>query len=188
MKRNSLDAKECIVYTFWFDRAVLGASLAKRDLSIHVVSRAHGHDVYEERQKWAYIPCRGITLQLIDKLFPVSDALTQYLVERYPTCATKVETIHLGVFDSQFITAHSKDGILRIASCSFLIPRKRVDLLIKGISEAAKLRPHQSFEWNHTGTGPMQESLQTLANKTLPSNVKFKFRGYTSANDLMQFY
>jgi glycosyltransferase involved in cell wall biosynthesis len=188
IEENSFEPTQCIVYTYWFDRISLGAGLAKRHRHIAVVSRAHGTDLYEERHKWSYIPCRKQALHHLDKLFPDSDRGTRYLKERYPQYSTKIQTARLGVFDPGFIASPSQDGALRIASCSFLVPLKRIDLLIRGVSEAAKLRPNQSFEWNHFGTGPLKESLKRFAQETLPTNVRHKFRGYVSQDHLMQYY
>lgn len=189
LRDNRLDPKQCIFYTYWFDRTSLGVGLAKRrHPSICLVSRAHGHDLYEERSEGSYIPFRRASLHLVDKLFPDSDRGTRYLTERYPRWADKYETARLGVSDPGFLTARSKDGVLRIVSCSFLVPVKRVDLILRGIGHAAKLRPSQRFEWNHFGTGDLKKDLEALAEHSLPSNVRYYFRGYASQESLMQFY
>ncbi len=188
MEDKTFNSTDCIFYTYWFDRTSLGAGLVRNRRPICVVSRAHGSDLYEERHKWLYIPCRKEALHLIDRLFPASDSSTRYVAARYPQYSTKFETARLGVPDPGFLTSRSQDGTLRIASCSFLVPLKRVDLMLRGIGEAAKLRPHQSFEWNHFGTGPLQEQLRDVAERTLPTNVKHDFRGHVPPTRLMQFY
>jgi glycosyltransferase involved in cell wall biosynthesis len=189
LRDNMLDPKQCIFYTYWFDRASLGVGLAKRRYpGICLVSRAHGYDLYEERSERSYIPCRRQSLCLVDNLFPDSDRGTHYLTERYPLWAHKYETARLGVSDPGFITARSKDGVLRIVSCSFLVPVKRVDLILRGIGHAARLRPSQRFEWNHFGTGALKEDLEALAKRVLPSQVRYCFMGYSSQQSLMQFY
>jgi glycosyltransferase involved in cell wall biosynthesis len=188
MDKNSFDPTQCVVYTYWFDRASLGAGLVGRQRGVSIVSRAHGTDLYEERHRWSYIPCRREALRLVDKLFPDSDKGSRYLMERYPEYSMKIDTARLGVPDPGFVASSSQDGTLRMASCSFLVSLKRIDLLIKGIGDAAKLRPNQPFEWNHFGTGPLQELLERLARDTLPGNVTHNFRGYVSQDHLMQFY
>jgi colanic acid/amylovoran biosynthesis glycosyltransferase len=188
VRDNRLDLKQCIFYTYWFDGTSLGVGLAKkRHPSICLVSRAHGGDLYEERNE-GYIPCRRASLHLVDKLFPSSDRGTHYLTERYPRWADKYETARLGVSDPGFITSRSKDSLLRMVSCSFLVPVKRVDLILRGIGHAAKLRPSQRFEWSHFGRGDLKKELEILAERVLPSNVQYRFMGHTSQEFLMQFY
>jgi glycosyltransferase involved in cell wall biosynthesis len=152
------------------------------------ISRAHGYDLYEARHSHQYIPCRTRSLRLIDRVFPDSEAGTRYLADRFPWFASKCETARLGVKEPGFVTSASSDGVVRIVSCSFVVPVKRIDLLLKGIHAAATQRPQQRFEWHHFGNGPLREAIVNQAEAVLPSNVKSCFPGYSTATNLMQFY
>lgn len=185
---RNLDPRTCLFYTYWLDSSSLGVGLAKRDLpGIRLVSRAHGVDLYESRHQPPYIPCRCESLELLDGLFPASDHGTGYLTRRYPGIMPLCETARLGVKDPGFTTAASADGTFRIVSCSFLVPVKRVDLLLEGIACAARQRPQQQFEWHHFGDGPLRAELERLAS-TLPENVRNYLPGYRPLADLMGFY
>ncbi len=185
---RDLDPGQCLFYTYWLDSSALGIGLAKRDYpGIKLVSRAHGYDLYEARHQPSYIPCRRESLQLLDGLFPDSDQGSRYIAQRFPGVVPYCETARLGVDDPGFITAPSSDGIFRIVSCSFLVPVKRVALLLKGIACAARRRPQQRFEWHHFGDGPLKGEIETLAS-SLPPNVTSHLPGYPSPAGLMAFY
>jgi glycosyltransferase involved in cell wall biosynthesis len=189
IENKKLDPSQCILYTYWFVQSSLGIGLAKRDYpQIRLISRVHGYDLYEERHNPAYIPCRPSSLRTLDRLFPASEAGRKYIVTRYPWFAPRCETSRLGVRDPGFITSTSPDGVLRIVSCSFVIPLKRVDLLLKGIARASELRPEQQFEWHHFGEGPLKSDVEEMARRELPVNVKSYFPGYPSLEHLMLFY
>ncbi len=189
LSRNKLDPADCIFYTYWFEASTTGIGLVEESLpQITLISRAHGHDLYEERSIGSFIPLREQTLNSLDHLFCASEAGVRYIKERYPWFSKRCELARLGVEDSGFITVSSTDGVIRIVSCSVLIPLKRIDLLLKGIDFAARKRPEQKFEWHHFGIGPLKDKLEKMALEILPENVKSFFPGYTSIQHLMQFY
>jgi len=189
IEKERLDPSQCIFYTYWFDASTLGIGLVKNIYpEICVISRAHGYDLYAERHSHAYLPCRTQSLDVLDSLFLASDASTQYISNRYPEYAHLCETSRLGVADPGFITSHSKDGVLRIVSCSFLVPVKRVDLIVRGLSQAARLRPELRIEWHHFGKGRLKPVIESLAQENLPDNASAFFPGYPSLEYLLSFY
>ena len=190
VENERLDPAECVFYTFWLGVSTLGIGLAKKCYpDICLISKAHGGDIYAERHRHAYIPCRPQSLAVLDGLFPDSDAGTRYISNRYPEYAHLCETSRLGVADPGFITSPSKDGIFRIVSCSLLKnPLKRVDLLLKGIVQAARLRPELRIEWHHFGTGSLKPDIESLAQENLPDSVSGFFPGYPSLEYLLLFY
>jgi colanic acid/amylovoran biosynthesis glycosyltransferase len=189
LSRNNLNENNCIFYTYWFDACTTGIGLIKKSLpKILLISRAHGYDLYEERSIGSFIPFRKQSLKVLDRLFCVSEAGMSYIIDRYPWFNKQCELARLGVRDPGFLTSSSTDGIIRIVSCSVLIPLKRVDLLLKGIDLATRLRPEQKLEWHHFGIGPLKQSIEKMASETLPDNVKCFFPGYPSLEFLMNFY
>lgn len=179
-----------VFYTYWFDFAATGIAFAKKDFpNIKLVSRAHGYDIFEEQYyNPPFFPCRETTLSLMNRLFPDSAAGLLYLNARYPDFSSRYESALLGVSDSGFLTQPSKDGVFRIVSCSMIRPEKRVEALLHFIAHAARLRPDQKFEWFHFGEGATREHLQKTANETFPSNAKAYFLGYSTPENLMNFY
>jgi len=188
IRKQNVDAGDCIFYTYWFQYAAMGIGLAKRFFpDIKLVSRAHGGDLYEERRTPPYWPCRKFALKTVDFLFPDSDEGTEYLRKKYPQFISRMETARLGIPDSGVLTKSSSDGIYRIVSCSRMVPVKRLDLMMQGIAVAAKRRPSQKFEWCHFGTGPLKPKLEAAA-KDLPENMAVQFAGYSTQLNLFNYY
>jgi len=188
-QNSSLSPRDCVFYTFWFDNAAMGIGLAKTSLpDIRVASRAHGYDLYEERYDFAYWPRRSAALALMDRVLTDSDAGSNYLQTRYPKFKAKYQSALLGVSPSGFVTQPSQHGKISIASCSTIVPVKRVDLLLEGIASAASLRPDLQFTWHHFGNGDTRETLQKHADHIFPENARAVFAGYTTQQDLFNFY
>ena len=190
LTRSNANPTDCLFYTYWFDQAAYGIELAKqKHPQLKIVSRVHGYDLYEEvYYRPPYWPRRKAALALIDRLFVDAQAGFTYLNERYPEFASVYELSTLGVPDPGFTTPASVDNVFRIVSCSMLVPVKRVDLLLKGIANAAKSRPEQQFEWHHFGNGESRLELQELANSSFPPNAKGYLPGYSTLEDLMNYY
>jgi glycosyltransferase involved in cell wall biosynthesis len=189
-KNSSTNVNELLFYTYWFDQAAMGIGLVKKRFpEIRLVSRAHGYDIYEEYYyKLAFWPCRHTALSFLDRLFPDSQAGTDYLRTRYPEYSSKIKTAFLGVPEPGFVNQPSSDGVFRIVSCSMIRPEKRVGRLLEGFTRAAELRPEQRLEWFHIGNGETRDQLQKQADETLPSNARAYFRGYSDKQSLMCFY
>ncbi len=185
---RQIAADRCILYSYWFDQGTLGAGLAKvRFPGLKVISRAHGYDVYEERQPVRYFPCREAALDRIDRLFPVSEAGAKHLSTTYPQFSSKMEVSRLGVENPGVLTGPSTDGVYRIVSCSRIVPVKRLPLMMAGIQAAAARRPSQMFEWAHlTSDAPTPELQTPLAR--LPSNLAVDFIPYTSQAAMFEYY
>jgi colanic acid/amylovoran biosynthesis glycosyltransferase len=180
---------ETIFYTYWVQPETLAlAMLRERDPSLRVVSRAHGGDLYESRAAAGYLPFRTAILRGVAGLLAVSDHGRRYLSARYPRFDDKVGVARLGVKAPGFSTARSTDGRLRVVSCSFLVPVKRVDLLIAALRVVALSRPELEIEWHHLGDGPLRARLEACASATLPSQVEWRFDGHLPNREVLDFY
>ena len=189
IENNGLDLKNTIFYTYWLEHISMGIGLAQKTYpEIKLVSRAHGIDFHEERFNPPYIPCRTETLRKLDKLFFVSANGKKYMTDRYPSFEHKYEIFKLGVKNPGFLTDYSKDTTYQIVSCSFIVPVKRIDLLLKGITELGKLRPLQKFEWWHIGGGPQMPYVEEMASKIMPGNVRYHFLGNLPNDKVILFY
>lgn len=179
IEQNDMNLSKTVFYTYWLDAATMAIGMAKKERpAIKLVSRAHRGDLYEERFDPPYIPYRYETLSLLDRLYLISEHGYNYLAQRYPRFQSKFEIARLGVEDPGFITESSQDGKFRIVSCSYVVPVKRIDLLIHGLTELGQRHPEESFEWMHIGYGPLKEQMEDMAKRCLPKNIKFHFLGY----------
>jgi len=94
----------------------------------------------------------------------------------------------MGVNDPTFITNPSTDNIFRIISCSYIVPVKRLHLLLDGIATAARLRPEQKFEWTHFGGGGGKNSLNKRMLRYFQSNAHGQFLGHVPNHEVMRYY
>ena len=189
LARNGLTAADCLAYTFWCDSTTAGLALVKRESpDLVVISRAHGADLYAERYDPPYLPCRTFTLQHLDRLFPDSERGVGYVAEHHPWFASRCEVARMGVADPGFTTGRSPDGRFVVASCSRIVPIKRVDLILRAMDRAARNRLDVQFEWHHFGDGPLKQEIEEQARVTLGPNAKAHFPGYSSVDELFSFY
>lgn len=187
VQQSNITLEKTVFYTYWISGATMGIGMAKeRYPEIKLVSRAHRGDLYEECYDPPYIPYHYKTLTLCDRIYLISEHGYDYLAGKYPHIKDKLEVARLGVEDPRFITEPSKDGIFRIVSCSYVVPVKRLDLLIRGLKTLAQQHHEKSFKWIHIGSGPLIEQMEELARKCLPGNISFHFLGYVP--DVISLY
>ncbi len=189
IETQAIDINHCLLYSYWFDHIATGLARIKQKFpKAKLVSRAHGYDIYEEYYYPYYWPCRQQTLEILNSLFVASEDGRKYFCKRYPEYCSKFETAHLGIKDPEFITKPSADRIFRIVTCSYIVPVKRLSLLMDGIVTAAHLHPAQKFEWVHFGDGKSRKSLQTRVVRNFPSNVQAQLMGYVPNREIIQYY
>jgi len=179
---------DVVLYTWWFDGATLGLANFGRRAGVPVVTRAHGADLYEDRHRPAYIPFRAQGLDRVQQVFSASEAGARYLADRYPEARAKIRVSTLGVEDPGFTTRASTDGVFRIASCSFLLPVKRIDLTARAIAALGRAHPKRRFEWTHFGDGPERDTVVAVARDSMPPNVRYDVRAFPGKAALYDYY
>ncbi|MCQ3935850.1 MAG: hypothetical protein DPW18_02265 [Chloroflexi bacterium] len=190
LRKQNLNSRDCLFYTYWFDHATTGiASAREQHPDLRLVTRAHGYDIYEEEYyDPPFFPCRQTTLPWIDRIFPDSQAGAAHLKKRHPEFSPRMEISLLGVVDPGFQTRASSDGVFRIVSCSMIRPEKRIGLIFEAVKYAAERRPSQRFEWTHIGSGGLRDEFQKRAAQEYPSNASAHFPGYSDHAALMRMY
>lgn len=184
-KSISLDEiKDAIFYSYRFEYQPYVALLLKKVLKTNnkIVSRAHRYDLYEEFRKNKYIPCREILLKNIDVVYPCSEDGKKYLQNKFPRYKSKIKTSFLGT-KGYGVEQYKKGKVLRIVSCSNVVPVKRLDLIIKTLMNLKDV----DIEWTHFGDGILMSQIKELATK-LPNNISVEFKGNIKNSDLMRIY
>jgi len=188
-EKGDLNPGKTIFYTYWLRGQALGVSLFKRKFpDLIFVSRAHGGDLYEERNDPPYLPFKVEILQNINSVYPISQHGYEYLERKYKGIEFPAKVANLGVEAPGFTAIGSSDGVLRIVSCSTMKKVKRLDLLILGLSELVRLFPDIKIEWNHLGSGPLHGYLSKLANEKLIGDIRWSFHGQLSQEQVIEFY
>jgi len=189
IRRLNVTLENTLFYTYWYCPTTMGIIMAKSEYhKIKVVSRAHRADLYEEAHVPPYIPFRKINLEKTDKVYAISNHGKNYIINRYKIPSNRVVLSRLGVDDPGFDAACSKDESFRIVSCSFLIPVKRIKLLMEGIRELADKKPDLQIEWSHLGDGPLLRELEIEAKSLLIPFIKYRFYGRLPQGGIIKYY
>lgn len=178
-----------IFLTYWCNEITTGIALAQnKNSNIILCSRGHGVDVFTERHQPPILPCREITLKLLSGLYFTSQNALNYTDNHFPGHSRILHVAPLGVPPPKGMNVRSNDGTIHFASCSALVPVKRIDLLARGLALLASLHPATSFQWDHFGGGPLHSKVQELCHAIMPSNIQWNFHGALKNSAIMVFY
>lgn len=172
--------KEAVVYFFWGKGSASIAPFLDKQKFAKIVVRFHRYDLFED-ENYGYIPYRERLLKNISLAAPCSNYGTEYLQKLYPSYRQNITTIRLGTI-SGGTASQSIDGKLRIVSCSFLTPVKRVHI----IAEALALLSFPVI-WFHIGEGPQKELIEKKI-KDLPNNIEVNLLGKVESTEVINFY
>jgi glycosyltransferase involved in cell wall biosynthesis len=177
-----------ILYTYWFDYATIGCAFYQNTQIVKKITRAHRYDVFEFSVPQRSKSLRRFILSRIDAVFVVSKAGATYLQHKYPQFSERIQHCYLGINQSSGKSAKSKAGELNLFSCSYIVPVKRVLLLIEYINALAKRYPAQQIVWTHAGDGPFFEQLKQQASQIKLPNLKIKLLGAMENREVKEYY
>lgn len=178
-----------LLYSYWLmvpARVAVQLSPRLSARPLPVISRAHGYDVFSERSAIDYLPQRELLLSRISQVFTASENGAEYLRAKYPAYADRIETGHLGVGPATSAGNPSQDS-LKVYTCAYLVPVKRIPLLIEGL--AAAQRRNLKVNWSHIGSGEAAyaASIERLAAERLEPG-SFEFLGDLSNDEVREQY
>lgn len=187
-----IDEPGLTIYSFWFNEAALGASLASENLSIPFVCRGHGYDIYDYRVKFRSNYFNRFSLSQMRQLMVVSEHGTKYLQNNYPEYSDKIKKRYLGSHKSpeeyNMLTRYSEGKYIRILTCARCSPVKRVRLTYKLILGLANTFKSYGFEWVYIGDGEDFQCLQHETSKNPCPNLTISLRGALSNNAIHRLY
>ena len=166
-------------YGYWRHGAVGALGLLKQDgviEQLHV--RCHRCDIYFPERH----PFEVILHQTADGVYPVSTDGKEYLVQVKGLPADSIEVQRLGVDLPKQLSCPSSDGILRIVSCSNIIPVKRVTFIAEVI-RALKI----PCEWTHIGDGPGRGAVNAIV-ETFGTDANAQFLGRIPNAEVLKYY
>lgn len=184
------DFSDDLCYSYWFDcRSYAISRLKQIHPEIKLVCRAHRVDSIPTN----YNPFRREILSEIDCIFPISETAKKEVEETERLSGVKGKTnirvSRLGIKrNDKIVNRINNRNLFRIVSCSSIIPRKRLDLIIGAIAEI-KNRSVE-IEWVHFGDGIKKTKFERLAFTKLRhrKNIKFVFMGDINKNDILKYY
>jgi glycosyltransferase involved in cell wall biosynthesis len=190
-KNTTLQERETLNYTFWFNQwATVLSILKKKNVIGKYYSRAHGTDLYEERvPKMKRIAFRWFQLKYVSKVFSVSKMGASYLNDKYPSYSDKIAISYLGTKNKGFST-FDEMSVFTIVSCANVRNIKRIHL-IPAILEYLDFE----LQWIHIGSESPNSKDASVAlyrtNKlklTEFKNVSTLFLGAISNKEVLEFY
>ncbi len=177
--------KDAVIYCYRFEYQPYVALLLKKYFeNPTMVARAHGYDLYEERNSDQYIPARKILLEEFDRVYLISEDGYSYLSEKYPYYRDKLEISRLGTTDYGITDCGNTDSVFRIVSCSNMVRIKRIDRIISVLS----IIKSSNVEWIHFGSGEEEVTIKKLAKKLLGDKIRFELKGRVDNNVILDYY
>lgn len=183
------DTARVVLYSYWLSIPAacalqLRALLRARGIAAAAVSRAHGYDVYAAANPGRHVPGQRRAVRRLDAVYPCSRHGEAYLRARYPARAAKIACRYLGVHDGWGGAYPERGAVFTVASCSNIIPLKRVHLIV----EALALLADAAIHWVHFGDGALADEVQALAARTLGGRLTFAFPGRVSNAEVFAYY
>lgn len=176
------DPSHVVLYAYWTHDWVTVLGLVRERLPwLRFFSRAHGFDVFEEQNRDHWIPFRSFQLQHVPRVYCASRTGMEHLQRAHPDHAATFFLSRLGTKDHGMGPV-PVEGPLHVVSCSFLIPRKRVLLLVEAL---ALLKT--PVRWTHFGGGEQEAEVRAAAATRL-AHVQVELRGMTPNSEIMAWY
>ncbi|MFY9115151.1 MAG: glycosyltransferase [Dethiobacteria bacterium] len=176
------------LYSYWMNHGALAISGYKsKNKHVKAFCRAHGADLYAERNINNYLPFRNYMLENLDNVYLISHHGKKYLSNKFKNIdKDKLVVSRLGVCNPCRQEISSRDNILQLASCSFVIKLKRINLIIEALSEINDIE----IKWTHIGDGELRPEVERLARERLAgkSNIAYEFKGYMPNEKVFEYY
>ncbi|MBI0577955.1 glycosyltransferase [Neobacillus cucumis] len=178
---------EFVLYSYWMHYHAYTALLLKKYFkNSKVVTRCHRYDLYEYVNKPEYIPLRKKVLSQVDEIFSISDNGETYLRNKYSNIKMNIRVSRLGTKDYSWNRETSLRKPMKIVSCSWVVPVKRVERIISSLEKINDL----AIEWTHFGDGQLFSEMKQLAERKLKNknNITYLFKGAISNQDILTKY
>ncbi|MBD1383005.1 glycosyltransferase [Metabacillus arenae] len=179
------ELEDHIFYSYWLSTSALALALLKEEFpGVKAVSRAHRGDLYAYAHVPEYLPLQKEIIERLNKVFVISEDGKNYLLNEHGgSIVEKIRIERLGSLKAPSFSKRSADNVLRIASCSFLSPVKRVHLILDALKSISDI----PIEWRHIGDGELRREIEGQINE-LPNNIQVKLLGNMDNKDVIKNY
>lgn len=180
------DDKPNIVYSFWADVEALASILLNFDSII--CTRAHGYDLYKERNVLHYQAFKRVIDRRINSVFFICRQGMRYYLNQYATNHhAKYAVFYLGtarIFNN--VRLYDLGYKFRLLSISSAVSIKRLDRIIHALE---RVDSSICIEWTHIGGGELLSDMENLAISILGSkkNISWVFTGGMTHEQVIQY-
>ncbi len=168
------------LYFFWGRDYTQILPYLPRELQKHSLVRMHRWDLYTDIND-GYIPYQRRIVQYAALTAPISQDGVDKLIEAFPDRAAFIRCLRLGTM-LRGLSRPSDDGILRLVSCAYARPVKRLHLIAEALAHV-----RETVIWSHLGDGPELERVGRIG-AALPSNITVRLLGKVAPPDVSAFY
>ena len=177
-----------MLYAYWMSAHAYTAVLLKRHYfkNARAISRGHRFDIYEYMYPYSYIPLRQPILADLDHIYSISEDGARFIGRWHPDAKDKISVARLGTRDRGYVGDIGERRPLKIVSCSWLVPVKRVDRIITAIRKVQDV----PIEWTHFGGGKLLTVLGVLASTVLKprANITYELAGSVPNHTILDKY
>ena len=188
-----LEDSDVLMYSFWFNAPTFGMGrLRRRYPNTRLITRAHGTDLYFNRQPGNRFPFRKETLSCLDGVFLATSEAVAYMQMNFPEYFEVFHAAPLGTMDYMSSVSDGRPIELpsperyRIVSCSSVLALKRVDMIIDALSHLENSR-NIEIEWMHFGAGRRLDELRAYASTKLQKTM-WRMPGHVDKEKILAYY
>lgn len=182
-----------VIYSYWYTYYcyTMTELLKKRNKkNIKIITRTHRYDLYDEGTLFGRQPFKKDMDKQLDRVIFIAEHGRQYYLNKYCNNinSEKYQLFRLGVTppedENDIVPVRQKVFVL--VSCSVVIPRKRVKLIIDTLSQISDF----DIKWIHFGDGDDFEETVQYAERQLSDkrNIVYEFKGYVDSVQILKFY
>lgn len=178
----SYDPDRTVLYSYWSsDWATVLALWRMRDPRVRFVSRMHGFDMYDHRAPDGWQMFQELHVRNAAHFHLVARSGLEHMLQRYPWAREKFSLSPLATEDHG-LAPWEPEPILRIVSCSNMIPLKRVHLIAEALALLG--RP---VRWLHFGDGPERGRVEEVVRR-LPAHIQVELAGLMPNDAILARY
>lgn len=182
-------ASNGVIYSYWFtDHAIVAWRLKewlnKQGGNFRAYSRAHGYDLYWERNRAGYLPFQDVSLAHLDGVCPCSLYGAMYLAEKYPAFAGKIGVARLGTCDYGLGPLPDGKQIIFV-TCGRLSSEKRTRLFAEAF--CLFLLTHPNCHWYCIGDGMERDEVEEIILRNSAASA-VTMMGEIANAQIMDFY
>ena len=185
IKRENIETDNGVFYSYWFtDQAIVAWKLRDYfDNGAKAICRAHGYDLYSERNSVDFLPYQDISLRMLDGVYPCSENGVKYLAKKYPNYEDKISTARLGTIDHGEREHTITDKIF--VTCCRMESLKRIPLFARAFCKLSA--KYEYCKWVCIGDGDELELIkQIIFENGMEDRVKLL--GRLSNTDVIKYY
>ncbi|MBQ7581799.1 MAG: glycosyltransferase [Lachnospiraceae bacterium] len=189
LRKRIADPNEYVFYSYWCDYPAIALSRLKdRYPDCRMITRLHGFDLYEERDRSGRQPLKWFVNEKLDRLIFIGQNPMDYYLSHHPDLQREKASLQrLGIIPIDASKADRIDDAMLLLSCSSVIPLKRVDMIARAL---ASCRADVKIRWVHIGSGSDLEKVRQTAQELLSKlpHISYEFKGALTNAQVRDFY